>query len=55
MLGFCLLWLCYVPAQSIKGKVYELNEANDTVGSVACVVYDVVSGRSVMSDENGII
>ncbi len=54
MVGFGLLWLCYIPAQSIKGKVYELNDQQDTIASMGCIVYDVISKKALTTNDKGI-
>jgi outer membrane receptor for ferrienterochelin and colicins len=45
---------CFIQAQSIRGKVYELNEKQDTIPSIACVVYDAISKKAVTTSSNGL-
>jgi outer membrane receptor for ferrienterochelin and colicins len=50
---YCVVSACFLFGQSIKGKVYELNEKQDTVPSVACLVYDVISKKAVRTTADG--
>ncbi len=49
----CMLCVCFSLAQSIRGKVYELNERQDTLPSVACLVYDVISKKAIRTAVDG--
>jgi outer membrane receptor for ferrienterochelin and colicins len=49
----CLVFVSQSQAQSIRGKVFEINEKGDTISSLACVVYDVVSRQSANTNEKG--
>ncbi len=49
----CMMGTCFLFGQSIKGKVYELNEKQDTIASAACVVYDVRSGKAITTGSDG--
>jgi outer membrane receptor for ferrienterochelin and colicins len=49
-----LFWPCFIQAQTIRGKVYELIQKQDTIPSIACVVYDAISKKAVTTVNSGL-